>query len=119
MERNKGDAVSRYILLLHNPKELMFSALSPDEIQRIIEGHRAWSDRLREQGRLLASDQLAESGRTLVPNGSGLAVKDGPYSEAKEVIGGYYVIEAAGYDEAETLARELVAVGAHSGTIEV
>ena len=31
---------------------------------------------------------------------------DGPYSETKEVLGGYYTIEAANYDEAVKLALE-------------
>lgn len=31
---------------------------------------------------------------------------DGPYSEAKEVIGGYFAIEAADYDEALDLCRD-------------
>jgi hypothetical protein len=104
------------MILLHNPGHFVFSALSPDEIQRITEGHRAWIERQRAEGRVTASDQLADSGRTLVADGS---VKDGPFAEGKEVIGGYYVIEASGYDEAERIARELFELGAHHGTIEV
>ena len=111
--------MSRYILLLHNPKDYLFSAMSPDDIQRVVEGHRAWIERQREHGRLLASDQLADSGRSLVADGSGVSAKDGPYSEGKEVIGGYYVIEAAGYDEAEAIARDLVVLGAHRWTTEI
>ena len=43
---------------------------------------------------------------------------DGPYSETKEVLGGYYMIEAANYDEAvqRTLDHPHLEYG---GTIEV
>jgi hypothetical protein len=45
-------------------------------------------------------------------------VTDGPYSETKEVLGGYYTIEAANYDEAvqRTLDHPHLE---HGGTIEV
>jgi hypothetical protein len=111
--------MSNYMLLLHDPKEFTVSELGPDEIQAIIEKHQAWQDRQREQGRLLDGNKLAEDGRILVPKGSGIAVKDGPYSEGKEILGGFYLIEAASYDEAAAIAHDLLAGGAHLGTIEV
>jgi hypothetical protein len=40
------------------------------------------------------------------PEGGKTRVTDGPYSEAKEVLGGYYTIEAENYDEAVARARE-------------
>ncbi|MGH7357611.1 MAG: YciI family protein [Candidatus Rokuibacteriota bacterium] len=109
--------MSKYMLLLHDREEL--SELSPDEIQGIIEKHQAWMDGLREQGRFHGGDKLAAGGRTLVPSGAGVAVKDGPYSEGKEILGGYYLIEAASDDDAEAAARDLHAGGAHRTTIEV
>ena len=41
-----------------------------------------------------------------VQNGDVLTT-DGPFAETKEVLGGYYLIEAADLDEAIALAREL------------
>lgn len=46
----------------------------------------------------------------------GFAVTDGPFAESKEVLGGYYVIEAADLDEALAIAKE---VPAPSGGVEV
>ena len=46
----------------------------------------------------------------------GFAVTDGPFVEAKEVLGGYYVIEAADLDEALAIAKE---VPAPHGGVEV
>ena len=46
-------------------------------------------------------------GRVLQPESDGAKVtaKDGPYVESKEVIGGYYVIEADDYDHAAALCE--------------
>jgi hypothetical protein len=46
----------------------------------------------------------------------GFAITDGPFAEAKEVLGGYYVIEAADLDEALAIAQE---VPAPFGGVEV
>jgi hypothetical protein len=35
-----------------------------------------------------------------------MRVVDGPYSEAKEVLGGYFLVEAADYDAAVELSRD-------------
>lgn len=41
----------------------------------------------------------------LTTDGTRLVPSDGPYAEAKDVIGGAFVIEAANVDEAEAVAR--------------
>jgi hypothetical protein len=46
----------------------------------------------------------------------GFAITDGPFAESKEVLGGYYVIEAADLDEAIAIAKE---VPAPFGGVEV
>ena len=48
----------------------------------------------------------------------GVTVMNGPYAEAKEVIGGYFMIEAANYDQAVQLARDCPNLEL-GGTIEV
>lgn len=50
-------------------------------------------------------------------NGSKPLVTDGPYSESKEVIGGYYTIEADDYEHAVETAKECPHVD--FGTIEI
>ena len=87
--------MSQYLIVLRdaswNPE-----SLSPEEIQAIMKKYRTWVDRLAGKGSKLRDNE----GRVLRREDSGVTVTDGPYSEAKEVIGGYLVIEAASYDEA-------------------
>lgn len=80
---------------------------SPEEMQRIFEKYRLWVDRLRTTDRLVGSDKLNEDGGKMVSSRDGrLSVVDGPYSEAREVVGGYMMIRAASYEEAVELTSD-------------
>ena len=65
-------------------------------------------------GAALETASTAKSVRS--DNTGGFAVTDGPFAEAKEVLGGYYVIEAADLAEAVAIAQE---VPAPFGGVEV
>ena len=98
--------MAQYLLLLHEDPNGS-AALAPAEMQAIIEKYQAWSDGIAESGRLLGSNKLQdEGGRQLTLNDGSLRVIDGPFSEAKEVIGGYFLIEAADYEDAVALAGD-------------
>ena len=94
-----------YLLLLHEqPSD--FSSFSPEQIQAVIEEYMAWSQKLAGDGKLVGGQKLKdEGGRHLSGYNGDFRVTDGPYTEAKEVIGGYFTIAAADYDEAISIAR--------------
>ncbi len=75
---------------------------SPEEMQALTQ---KWMDWI---GSIAARDQLADRGNRLAETGkvvrSGM-VTDGPFSEIKEVLGGYTMIKAASYDDAVAIAR--------------
>jgi hypothetical protein len=84
-----------------------FTDLSPADMQRIVERYVAWTDRLRAAGQLERSAKLRDGeGRVLQGAGRKLKVTDGPYAETKEVVGGFWVIEAADYDAAVRLCAD-------------
>ncbi|MBL8674860.1 MAG: hypothetical protein JNL07_08250 [Rhodospirillales bacterium] len=112
--------MAKFMLLLRDDPKA-FTALSPAEMQAIIGKYRAWAQGLRERGQLAGSDKLRDDpGKVLHHAGTRVAVKDGPYAESKELIGGYFVVEAADYAAAVEIARECphIRPGA-TGTIEV
>ena len=98
--------MAQYMLLLYdNPED--FEGLGPEEIQKIIEKYKAWSEKLRDQGHYVSSHKLTgDTGRIVRRKGTEVRVTDGPYSETKEVLGGYYLIEAASYDQALERSRD-------------
>jgi hypothetical protein len=85
----------------------VFAGLSPAEMQRIVERYIAWTDRLRSAGKLKQGAKLKDGeGRILWGVGKNLKVTDGPYAETKEIVGGFWIVEAAGYDEAARLCAD-------------
>ncbi len=96
----------QFMLLLHQfPKDM--SATAPQEMQAVVAEYTAWSERLATAGKLQGGNKLTnEGGRMVTANGGSMSVIDGPYSETKEVIGGYFMIEAADYDEAVALSED-------------
>ena len=106
--------MSQFLVLLHRGHDT-FSRMSADEMRTVLDKYAAWQDAVQAvDGKRLDSD----AGKVLRSiDGSPVAV-DGPYSETKEVLGGYYAINASTYDEAVrmTLTHPLLEYG---GTIEL
>lgn len=90
----------KYMLLLHDDPT-GFMSLSPEEMQKAIEKYIAWGDTLRADGVILDGNKLNDQpGKVVRRTGGQVRATDGPHTESKEVLGGYYVIEAASYEEA-------------------
>lgn len=81
-----------------------FMAMSPSEAQAVIERYIAWSRSLAERGHLQTSDKLREGPARVLRGGGGAT--DGPYAEAKEVVGGFWVLTAGDIDEAQELLSD-------------
>jgi hypothetical protein len=106
-----------YMLLLYsNPADWM--SMSPEAIQKAIQKFIGWGEKLRNSGAYLASHKLADDPGKVMRGRGSVRVTDGPYSEAKEVLGGYYLIKAANYNEAVELARDCPGLE-YGGTVEV
>src|SRR5688500_8075477 len=96
----------KYVLLLHD-NQTSFANVSPQQMQAIIEKYIAWGGSLRERGLLGHSQKLTdEPGRVVRKNNGAVRVTDGPYSETKEVLGGFYTVTADNYDGAIALTHD-------------
>ncbi len=92
--------MAKFMVILHGPPEYL-QGMSPEEMQRIFEKYASWAEALRASDRMVVSDKLKdEGGKVLTSQKGRLSVVDGPYSEAKEVVAGYFMIRAASYEEA-------------------
>lgn len=97
--------MARFILLLHE-SPLALDGLSPEEIQRVIEEYSAWRREIEAQGHLAGGEKLEDgSARQLVSKDGRLEVTDGPFAEAKEVLGGFFLITAESWEEAVELSK--------------
>ncbi|XXF78751.1 YciI family protein [Myxococcaceae bacterium GXIMD 01537] len=97
--------MARFLMLLHEtPAD--FAHWSPADMQACVEEYMAWSERMRQEGKLLQGEKLKdEGGRRLKQQGGKVLVSDGPYAEVKDVVGGVFILSADSYDEAVTIAR--------------
>ena len=66
---------------------------SPEEMQKHLEKWVAWFKELGAKGHIKEQGHPLD-GTGKVVKGNGKTVSDGPYAEAKDVVGGYMVIEA-------------------------
>jgi hypothetical protein len=76
---------------------------SPEELQKMMERWTAWFEGLGRSGRLKGSNPLHPVGKTVF--GKTGRIEDGPFAEAKEAVGGYFLIDAASLDDAVEVAR--------------
>lgn len=98
--------MSQFILILHDDMAAL-SAMSPDEMQRVIARYQAWSAKMAQAGKLAGGEKLRDDGgKHLTAKGGKFTVRDGPFAEAKEIIGGYFLIEAKDYAEATKLCED-------------
>lgn len=105
----------QFALFLYDRED--FQSLSEAEQAAIIDQYRAYGELLEKAGAFVSGEPLEHSstGRTLRPAGG---VEDGPYSETKEQLGGFYVIEAENLEAAVDWARKCPA-HTHGGHVEV
>lgn len=78
-----------------------------------------FGESLQARGKLLAAESLASQSRAVrVHTGGGSPqVVDGPFAEAKEMIGGFFLLDCPSMAEAVAIARECPA--AEWATVEV
>lgn len=109
--------MSRYMLNLYDDPTA-FANLAPAQIQAVIEEYMAWGERLRAEGRWQAGEKLSDEPGKVIRSGEKPQVTDGPYSETREILGGFYMIQAKDYDDAVKVALTSPHVR-YGGTIEV
>ena len=107
-----------YMLLMIEPPEQRSSRTEAEGREAYARMQR-FGERLRERGLLVAGESLAsQAGAARVRvRGEQAQVIDGPFAEAKEMVGGFFLVDCATREEAIRLARECPA--AEWATVEV
>jgi hypothetical protein len=96
----------KFMVILHNPPGL-WQNLPPEQAQQKFASYQSWMEGIRSADRYVSGEKLQEEGgRRLARQKGRLNITDGPFSEAKEVVGGFFIFRAASYDEAVELIRD-------------
>jgi hypothetical protein len=75
---------------------------SPAQMQEMYAAFNAWKEKFKENI-LDMGGKLTSSGKVVTPSGA----TDGPFIEAKEIVGGYMFVSAETFDRAVEVAREM------------
>lgn len=108
-----------HMLLIHEPVGQRATRSEP-EGRAVYERMLRWGDDLRSRGLLLGAESLAstdKAARVTVPGGGKARIVDGPFAEAKEMVGGFFLVDVDSREEAIALAQQCPA--AEWATVEV
>ena len=108
----------RYLCLIHLD-ENQLAAMPEPEMSALNARHLAFNDGLLDSGHFIEAEALQPpSAATCVRMRNGkVSLTDGPYAETKEMVAGFYLIEARDLNEAVQVASRIPA--APLGTVEV
>ena len=89
------------------------------EVSDLNGRHLDFNDALRATGHFIVAEALAPAQETarVTTRGGKLHISDGPFTESKEVIAGFYLLEANDMKEATEIASRIPSVSL--GIIEV
>jgi hypothetical protein len=104
-----------YLLMLHSND--WWTEVEREELERRIAQNNAWLEQVMATGKIRGGQALARSGAMVSGNG-GCNVTDGPFAEAKEVVGGFLVLNVETLDEAVAVAQGCPCL-AFGGKVEI
>jgi hypothetical protein len=110
----------KYLLIMHVNREVL-DALSDEERKSVMEGHGAFVQSIRDSGEFILTQALGDPANSTVVAGTGgaPAVTDGPFLEAKEFMGGFYLIDCESKDRAIEIAELVPDVRVKGLSVEI
>jgi hypothetical protein len=83
-----------------------FAAMAPADVQALVSQCPPKDEQMRATGKVLVSASLGDPKQwmALRPRDGKSVISDGPYTEAKEMVGGMFIIEAEDREEALRIA---------------
>jgi hypothetical protein len=107
--------VAKFLFVYRSDKDSR-AAMTPEEMQQILQKWQAWiAEGVRKGWMLDPGDALKAEGRVL---NARKVVSDGPFVEAKEIVGGFSIVQADTLDDAAEFAKGCP-VFLRGGTVEV
>jgi hypothetical protein len=93
--------MNKYLFIYRNPADGNDFNPSPEEMQQVFAAWDTWKNKFK--------DQVIDVGDGLKPGGGVLKagkMSDGPFIEAKEIVGGYSMVQTETFAQAVEIAKE-------------
>ena len=108
--------MSQYMILIYED-EAGYASATPELLGEVMEAHNQFAAGVEQLGAKLQGGEALQPVTTATSlRGGGSEVTDGPFVETKEVLGGFYLIDAPDLDTALAVAKT---VPARFGGVEV
>ena len=109
----------QYMLLIYEPEAGFMGEAGQARLMEVVGKHMALAKEMREAGAMQSGSGLqpVTTATTIITNGGGQTLHDGPFAETREQLGGYYLIDVADLDTALGYARRIPVVD--GGKVEV
>lgn len=95
---------SAFLLLFRELDPDVYSGMTAGQRAELMDAWNAWYDGLAARGQVQHGHPLLPQAR-VVSGPKGERIVDGPFSEAKEAIGGYFMLTVSSFDEATEIAQ--------------
>jgi hypothetical protein len=96
--------MAQYLILIYED-EAQYATASPQVYDEIMQAHNAFAGQVEEHGAKLLGGNALQSTGTATSIRGGADVTDGPFVETKEVLGGYYLVDAPDLDAALAVGK--------------
>ncbi|MFI6094550.1 YciI family protein [Lentzea sp. NPDC051213] len=108
----------RFLLMHRVPED---DNASWDPVPELVERMNAFVEKLSAEGVMLGAEGVQKVGATVRRRGTAIRSTDGPFAEAKEVVGGFLLISAKDLAEATAVAEEYITcfAGVEEMSVEV
>jgi hypothetical protein len=107
-------ATTKFLYLYRSPAGAPSKPSSPEEMQAMFAAWTAWKTKFNQE--LIDVGDGLKPGGAVYKNG---VVTDGPFIEAKEIMGGYSIVQTASLARAVEIAKECPFNGGPGNSIEV
>jgi hypothetical protein len=95
--------MEKFIYLFRGGENHAYNAAESEKAQKNMQAWMGWMQSLQQKGVLAGGEPLQPTGKHV--QGSKKVVTDGPYAEAKEMVGGYLIVQAKDIHEAVELSK--------------
>ena len=105
--------MSKYLCILRSQPGGKREKPSPAQMEKMYAVFNAWKEKFREN--IVDLGGRLGGGKVVTSEG----VSDGPFVEAKEVVGGFMIVSAESLEEAAEVARQCPGVVMPGSSVEV
>ncbi len=109
--------MARFMFVYRGPAEEHQHDMAPEQMQQLMEAWNGWIGKGFEEGWMVdGGDALHLEGKVVNHD---KVVSDGPFAEAKEIVGGYSIIQCDDLAAAAEIAKSCPGIDSPGGLIEI